>query len=160
MSTIAAHIWKPSDSRVVVLDSFIPVPRGATFAAPAPLNWPAKDPDDVLDYQFDISPAVIGNDGDGIATLDVTGRPDQAGDIEITKVIADGPRAIVWVAGGQSGRVYTITISITTVSGRAINRSILLPVMALATPAVLENSIQTSEGFMLTDQSGNPLLSS
>lgn len=159
MSTIAEHIWKPSDSRVVVLDSFIPVPRGATFAAPAPLNWPAKDPDDILDYQFDIAPAVIGNDGDGIATLDVTARPDQAGDVEITKVTADGPRAIIWVAGGQPGLVYTITISITTVSGRAINRSILLPVMALATPAVLQNAIQTSEGFMLTDHSGNPLLS-
>lgn len=159
MSTSAAHIWKPSDSRIAVLDSFIPVPRGATFAAPAPLNWPAKDPDDVLDYQFDISPALIGNDGDGIATLDVTARPDQAGDIEITKVTADGPRAIIWAAGGQPGSVYTITISITTVSGRAINRSILLPVMALATPAVLQNSIQTQEGLMLTDHSGNPILS-
>lgn len=159
MSTIAAHIWKPSGSRVVVLDSFIAVPRGATFAAPALLNWPAKDPDDVLDYQFDIAPAVIGNDGDGIATLDVTARPDQPGDIEITKVIADGPRAVIWVAAGQPGSVYTITISITTVGGRAISRSVLLPVMALATPAVLQNAIQTSEGFMLTDQSGNPVLS-
>ena len=69
MTTAAEHIWKPSDSRIVVLDSFIPVPRGATFSAPAPLNWPAKDPDDVLDYQFDISPVVVGNDGDGIAPL-------------------------------------------------------------------------------------------
>ena len=159
MSTVAAHIWKPSDSRVVVLDSFVPVPRGATFAAPAPLNWPAKDPDDVLDYQFDISPAVIGNDGDGIATLDVMARPNEAGDVEITQVTADGPRAIVWVAGRQPGRVYTITISITTTSGRSVNRSILLPVMALSTPAVLQNAIQTSEGLMLTDHSGNPLLS-
>ena len=159
MTTAAEHIWKPSDSRIVVLDSFIPVPRGATFSAPAPLNWPAKDPDDVLDYQFDISPVVVGNDGDGIATLDVTARPDQAGDIEITKVIADGPRAIIWLSGGQAGIVYTITITIATVSGRAINRSILLPVIALSTPAVLYNAIQTSEGYMLTDQSGNPILS-
>jgi hypothetical protein len=159
MSTVAAHIWKPSESRVVVLDSFVPVPRGATFAAPAPLNWPAKDPEDVLDYQFDIAPAVTGNDGDGIATLDVTARPDHAGDIEITKVTADGTRAIIWVAGGQPSIVYTITMSITTVSGRSINRSILLPVMALATQAVLQNAIQTSEGFMLTDHAGNPLLS-
>ena len=158
MSTIAAHIWKPSESRVVVLDSFVPVPRGATFSAPAPLNWPAKDPEDVLDYQFDISPAVIGHDGDGIATLDVTARPNSAGDIEITNVSADGARAIMWVAGGQSGTVYTVTISITTTSGRAVNRSILLPVVSLATPAVLHNAIQTSEGLMLTDHTGNPIL--
>ncbi len=39
MPTLATHLWKPSDSRVVVIDSFIPVPRGASVSVPAPLNW-------------------------------------------------------------------------------------------------------------------------
>jgi hypothetical protein len=49
MPTPATHVWKPSNARTVVLDSFIPVPRGSTALAPPPLNWPAKDPADVLD---------------------------------------------------------------------------------------------------------------
>ena len=79
MPTPATHVWKPSNARTVVLDSFIPVPRGSTAVAPPPLNWPTKDPADVLDYQFDISPALVGNDGDAIATLDVTIEPANPG---------------------------------------------------------------------------------
>ena len=47
------------------------------------MNWPTKDPIDILDYQFDISPALIGNDGDAIATLDVTIEPAQPGDLTL-----------------------------------------------------------------------------
>ena len=64
MPTQAKHVWKPSSARTVTLDSFIPVARGSVASAPSPLNWPTKDPADVLDYQFDISPAFVGNDGD------------------------------------------------------------------------------------------------
>ncbi len=69
MITPATHIWKPSTARTVVLDTFIPVPRGSAAIASAPLNWPAKDPADVLDYQFDISPALVGNEAMGLPPL-------------------------------------------------------------------------------------------
>src|SRR3984957_18378182 len=68
MSTTLSHVWKPSHARLVTIDSFIPVPRGSSATAPPPLNWPTRDPGDILDYILDIGPAIVGNDGDGIAT--------------------------------------------------------------------------------------------
>ena len=83
MPTPASHVWKPSTARTVVLDSFIPVPRGSAAIAPPPLNWPTKDPADVLDYQFDVSPALVGNDGDAVETLDVSIEPANPGDLTL-----------------------------------------------------------------------------
>jgi hypothetical protein len=158
MPTPATHVWKPSNARTVVLDSFIPVPRGSTAVAPPPLNWPTKDPVDVLDYQFDISPALVGNDGDGIATLDVTIEPDNPGDLTLNSATADGPVAVLWLSGGQPGTVYTLNLVITTTNGRTISRSILLPVLYLSIPPVPQNALITDTGVVLTDQNGNPVL--
>lgn len=158
MSTPATHVWKPSNARTVVLDSFIPAPRGSTAVVPPPLNWPTKDPTDVLDYQFDITPAVIGNDGDGIATLDVTIQPNNPGDLTMNSTTADGTVAVFWLGGGQAGTVYTITIVITTLNGRTINRSILLPVLNLSIPPIPANALVTNTGLVVTDQNGNPVL--
>ncbi len=77
--------------------------------APPPLNWPTKDPTDVLDYQFDITPAVVGNDGDAIATLDVTIEPANPGDLVLNSATTDGSVGDVWLSGGQAGTVYTVT---------------------------------------------------
>jgi len=158
MSTPVAHLWRPSDSRIAVLDAFVPVPRGSTISAPPPLNWAAKDPRDTLDYQFDIRPAIIGNDGDSISSVDVTIAPDIAGGLTIDSSIADGSRVVLWLSGGASNTVYTVTLSIRTSSGRAIQRSVLLPVLSLSTAGVPANAIQIDGGLMLTDQNGNPVL--
>src|SRR5215813_7705406 len=99
MPTPASHVWKPSNARTILLDCFIPVPRGSTAVAPPPLNWPTKDPADVLDYQFDISPALVGNDGDTIATLDVTVEPASPGGLVVNSVTADGAVAVLWLSG-------------------------------------------------------------
>jgi hypothetical protein len=160
MPTPATHVWKPSNARTVVLDSFIPVPRGSTALAPPPLNWPAKDPADVLDYQFDISPALVGNDGDAIATLDVTIEPANPGDLVLNSATTDGALAIVWLSGGQAGTIYTVNLVITTVNGRTINRTILLPVLYLSVPPIPPNALITDTGVVLTDQNGNPVLTS
>jgi hypothetical protein len=158
MPTPATHVWKPSNARTVVLDSFIPVPRGSTALAPPPLNWPTKDPADVLDYQFDISPALVGNDGDAIATLDVTIEPANPGDLVLNSATTDGALAIVWLSGGQSGAIYTVNLVITTVNGRTINRTILLPVLYLSVPPIPPNALITDTGVVLTDQNGNPVI--
>src|SRR4051812_6374364 len=81
MATTANHVWRPSASRTLVLDGFVPGPRGLPARKPGPMRWPAKDPADVLDYQFDIAPALSGNDGDAIATLDVIITPSDPGDL-------------------------------------------------------------------------------
>jgi hypothetical protein len=157
MSTPATHVWKPSHARLVTIDSFIAVPRGSAAAAPPPLNWPTKDPGDVLDYLLDIAPAVVGNDGDGIATLDVTLAPSNPGDLTLQSMTTDG---ILWLSEGQAGTVYTITFAITTINGRSLQRSVLLPVLLLSVPPVPANAILISAGVVLTDQNGNPVLSS
>lgn len=158
MATLATHVWKPSSARSVVIDSFIPVPRGSTAVTPPPLNWPTKDPGDTLDYQLDISPAVVGNAGDSIATLDLTISPRNPGDLSVSSTSADGCHAVFWLTGGQNGIVYTITVLITTVNGRTLQRSILLPVLYLSTPYVPAGALDTDTGAVVTDQNGNPIL--
>jgi hypothetical protein len=160
MSTPATHLWKPSHARLVTIDSFIAVPRGSSAVAPPPLNWPTKDPGDVLDYLLDIAPAVVGNDGDGIATLDVTLDPSNPGDLTLQSMTTDGSRVVLWLSEGQAGTIYTITFAITTINGRSLQRSVLLPVLLLSVPPVPANAILISAGVVLTDQNGNPVLSS
>lgn len=158
MPTTATHVSKPSTARVVVLDAFIPVPRGAAAIAPPPLNWPTKDPGDVLDYGFDISPALVGNSGDSIATLDVSVAPNNPGDLALISASADGGVAVLWLSAGQPGTVYVVTIVISTTSGRTLQRSVLLPVLFLSTPPIPPTAIETSAGLVITDQNGNPVL--
>lgn len=138
MPTPASHVWKPSTARTVVLDCFIPVPRGSTAIAPPPLNWPTKDPADVLDY--------------------VSIEPANPGDLTLDSATTDGPVAVLWLSGGQSGTVYTINLTIGTVNGRTINRTILLPVLYLSVPPVPSNALVTDAGIVLIDQNGNPVL--
>src|ERR1700759_620130 len=160
MSTTLSHVWKPSHARLVTIDSFIPVPRGSTAVAPPPLNWPTKDPGDVLDYILDIGPVIVGNDGDGIANLSVGAAPSNPGDLLVNSLTADGSRVVLWLSAGQAGTVYTVTFSITTLSGRVIQRSVLLPVLLLSVPVVPVNALATSAGVFLADQNGNPVLAS
>jgi hypothetical protein len=143
-----------------MLDSFIPVPRGSTAVAPPPLNWPTKDPLDVLDYQFDISPGLVGNDGDTIATLDVMIEPANPGDLALNSATTDGAIVVLWLSGGQPGTVYTVNVVVTTTNGRTISRSILLPVLYLSIPPVPSNALVTNTGVVVTDQNGNPVLTS
>ena len=157
MPTTASHIWRPSASRVLVLDGTVPVPRG-TPARPRPLpSWPAKDPADVLDYQFDIAPALTGNDGDAVATLDVSIAPSDPGDLALNSAAADGARAVLWLGGGQAGTTYTVTLTLGTQAGRTLSRAVLLPVMALSGPGGAVGVLVTEGGTPLVDQSGQPL---
>jgi hypothetical protein len=158
MSTTVSHVWKPSNARLVLIDSFVPAPRGSSAAAPAPLNWPTKDPGDVLDYILDIGPAIVGNDGDGIGTVAVSFAPSNPGDLELQSTTADGSRIVLWLSGGQAGTIYTITFLITTTNGRSLQRSVLLPVLPLSVPVASSAAIVTSTGMVLTDQNGNPVL--
>ena len=159
MSTTVSHVWKPSSARLVTIDSFVPVPRGTSAIAPTPLNWPTKDPGDILDYILDIGPAIVGNDGDGIGTLSVSLSPSNPGDLVLQSATADGSRVILWLSEGQAGTIYTITFGITTVNGRSLQRSVLLPVLLLSVPPIPPNALVTATGVVITDQNGNPVLS-
>jgi hypothetical protein len=159
MSTTVSHVWKPSSARLVTIDSFVPVPRGTSAIAPTPLNWPTKDPGDILDYILDIGPAIVGNDGDGIGTLSVSLSPSNPGDLVLRSATADGSHVILWLSEGQAGTIYTITFGITTINGRSLQRSVLLPVLLLSVPPIPPNALVTATGVVITDQNGNPVLS-
>lgn len=156
----ASFVWKPSSARRVVIDSFVPVPRGSTAVAPPPLNWASKDPSDTLDYEFDITPATVGNEGDAIASIGVAVSPDGAGDLSLGSVLLDGCVAVLWFSGGQAGTVYTVTITAITKNGRTLQRSVLLPVILLSQPPVPSDAIESNTGLIITDQNGNPILAS
>ena len=155
MATTANHVWRPSASRVLVLDGFIPGPRGLPMRPAGPLRWPPKDPADVLDYQFDIAPALAGNDGDTISTLDILIDPSDDGDLSVASAAADGARAVLWLQGGQDGTTYTVTLTLGTQAGRSLTRSVLLPVIAMSAQAT--TVLTTETGSPLTDDSGNAL---
>ena len=157
VATPATHLWRPSVARLLVLDSFVPMPRGTIAAALPPLQWPAKDPLDVLDYQFDIAPALTGDRGDAISTLDVAISPSQPGDLSLSSAAADGGRAVLWLAGGQAGTIYTVTLTVGTQGGRILSRSVLLPVLALSSPAISPTILLTEDGQPLLDNNNNPL---
>ncbi len=120
MTTPASHLWRPSNARYVQVDGFVPTPRGPQIPPPKALAWPANDPGDTLDYVFDISPALTANPGDTISTLDITVSPNNPGDVTLVSSSADGPRAVLWLTGGQALTTYTVTVSITTTGGRTL----------------------------------------
>ena len=142
-------------SPVVSLRVRAGVPRG-TLPRPGLLPaWPAKDPADVLDYQFDIAPALTGNDGDAVATLDVSITPAAPGDLRLVSAAADGARAVLWLGGGPGGTTYTVTLAIGTQAGRVLSRSVLLPVQLLSAGG--SAGLLTDGGGMLLDDTGQPL---
>ena len=151
------HVFHPSNARLVLLDDFLPVPRGAAVTAPPALSWPAKDPGDVLDYQLDIAPALIGNEGDAIASLDVAITPNGPGDLALISTAADGASAVLWLGGGQAGTTYGLAVTVSTTNGRAIARTIRLPVLALSAPLPGDAGLDTEAGLGLTDENGAPL---
>lgn len=162
-STPISQIWRPSAIRIVTLEPTIPTARGTP--ASAPLAWPAKDPNDVLDYQFDIAPALTGaawgaSDGlpaDAVATLDVAIEPSEPGDLALASAAADGARCVLWLVGGQAGITYTVTLRIGTQAGRMLSRSVRLPVLALSVPPSTREVLLTDDGQPLTDHLGQPL---
>lgn len=157
MTTPASYLWRPSNARYLQIDGFVPTPRGPQIPPLQALVWPAKDPGDTLDYVFDVTPALTANPGDGISALGVVISPDNPGDLTLASCAADGPRAVLWLSGGQALTSYTVTITVTTLGGRTLVRSVALPVIALSSVPAPENALQTSTGQALTDPTGTPI---
>jgi len=157
MTTPASHIWRPSNARYLQIDGFVRTPRGPQVPPAQALAWPAKDPGDTLDYVFDVGPALTANPGDGISTLDVITSPDNPGDLSMVSCTADGARAVLWLAGGQALTTYTVTITVSTLGGRTLVRSVALPVIALSSVPAPVNALETPTGQALTDPTGTPI---
>ena len=157
--TAVNQVWRPSAARLVTLEGMLPLPRGVLPSDVPPLVWPAKDPGDVLDYALDATAALAGDTTDRIATAAVTLVPDaSSADLQLGNIVADGAVVIIWLSGGQAGTVYSVQISISTLSGRIIGRTVLLPVQELAAVPPPASILTTEAGAVITDQNGNPIL--
>lgn len=158
-STISAgHLYKPSNARLVVIDGFTPVPRGAAATPPVMPSWPVKDPADLLDYTVDVSAVVAGDGGDDIAAVSVAISPSNTGDAAATSVATDGLLIVLWIGSGYSGTLYTVTLTITLASGRILSRSITLPVYSLSSAATNVSNLTTELGAVITDEGTNPIV--
>ncbi|GAB0116887.1 phage fiber-tail adaptor protein [Acidisoma sp. 7E03] len=159
MATQANHSWKPSAARLLTITGFERRPRGAgPLPGPATVTaWPPKDPGDLLDYAYDISPALRGDEGDSIATLDVTITPGLAGDLTLTASSVDGQMAILWFGAGESGTTYAVTLAITTIAGREFQRTVYLPCIGLSALPPLGTELVTETGAAILDHGGNPI---
>ena len=155
----APHVWQPSIARRIVLDGFLPLPRGTIPATPAYFSWPAKDPGDTLDYEIDISQALAGNDNDAVATVTATVAPIDT--LVVGQIACDGPSGVIWLSGGQAGTTYSVQLVITTLTGRVIARTVLLPVQSLAPATVPPPStagLTAQNGLSISDNSGAAIL--
>ena len=115
--------------------------------------WPTKDPADVLDYVYDISPAIWGDEGDSIAFLNITISPAATGDLTLATSTSNGHQAILWLSAGT----YAVTLSIGTLAGRSFQRTVMLPCLSLSTEPPIGTELLTNTGAAIVDQSGNPL---
>jgi hypothetical protein len=124
-----------------------------------PLVWPTKDPGDVLDYSLDLSAALAGDPTDQVVSIAVTTQPGGGvGDLVAGRMVASGTTAVVWFSAGVPGTTYSVQLSVGTLNGRVIGRSVLLPVQTLAAVAPPANPLTTDAGAIVTDQNGNPIL--
>jgi len=152
-------LWQPSSARSVALDGLLPLPRGVMPADLPPLVWPIKDPGDILDYSLDLSAALAGDPTDQVATVAVTPQPNgNAGDLQVGRIVGSGTRAVIWFSAGVAGTTYAVQLTVGTLKGRVIGRTVLLPVQQLAGVAPPVNPLTTDAGSIVTDQNGNPIL--
>lgn len=78
-----------------------------------------KDPDAVLDYEFDWSEWLASGETISSTTVTVTGVTLDSSPNDSTSVVA-------WVSGGTDGAVATVACRITTSAGRTDERTITL----------------------------------
>ena len=81
-----------------------------------------KDPDAVLDYEFDWSVWLAAGETIASKTVTVTGVTLDSSPNDDTSVIA-------WVSGGTAGAVARVACRITTSAGRTDERSIRLRII-------------------------------
>lgn len=81
-----------------------------------------KDPDAVLDYQWDWSNWLA--EGDTISSYDI----DEDTGITVDSSSNDDDSVTVWLSGGTAGENYTVRCEIVTSDGRTDERSILIRV--------------------------------
>lgn len=81
-------------------------------------TWPTKDPDEVLDYQFDWTDRL--EDAETIVTSTFVRA---SGDVTLGANDTAGAVTTIWISGGTAGTLSVITNRITTSEGRTYEES-------------------------------------
>jgi hypothetical protein len=81
-------------------------------------SWPSKDPNEVLDYQFDWTDRLVTSETITTSTFIVA-----EGSVTTSNPSILAGFTTVWIAGGVAGEVNTITNRIVTNQGRTYDES-------------------------------------
>lgn len=81
-------------------------------------SWPAKDPNENLDYQFDWSDRLV--TGETITASDFI---LESGNVTLGVETYSGALTTVWISGGTHGTTSVITNRITTSASRIYDES-------------------------------------
>lgn len=90
-------------------------------------KWPAKDPNEVLDYEHDWTARLDAGDA-------IVGDPEalvETGDVVVDSTVLEGNVQRVWLSGGtlkESGDPEKLTLRITTQGGRVFDEGITVPI--------------------------------
>lgn len=87
------------------------------------LVWPAKDPDELLDYSW----TVPLDDGDTISGFTIL---RDSGTVTIVTSGSSGAAATAWLSGGTNGETALFTLTVTTNGGRTFEEKAALAIVA------------------------------
>lgn len=85
-----------------------------------------KDPGARLDYRFDWSERLAG--GLALTASDWRVEPEAAGGLAIESSAIEGSETLVWLSGGEQGRVYAVRNQVRFSDGQIDERSLVLRV--------------------------------
>jgi hypothetical protein len=86
-------------------------------------SW-VKDPEEILDYQFNFAPWLDTTNGETIASHEI----DIDAGINLDSHPATGQTVTVWLSGGTINNKYNVTCEATTSAARTVVRSITIVV--------------------------------
>jgi len=89
---------------------------------PVPLRWPAKDPDELLDYSIDWTARL---DGDTLSSVEWLLPSELTEDHKSQS----GAVATIWLRGGTLGILHIVTCRVTTAGGRIMDQSALIKII-------------------------------
>lgn len=81
------------------------------------LTWPSKDPDEVLDYKLDWTPALAVAETVSTSVFSVV-----TGHVAINSQSLASPISTVWLSGGTEGESCTLNCRVTTSGGRTYDQ--------------------------------------
>ena len=87
------------------------------------MAFPPKDPDDVLDYDWDFAPWLPAGDTISAHTIIVA-----SGDVAVNSASHTATTVTAWLSGGTVDTDAEVTARATTAQGRTVDRTSTVPI--------------------------------